>query len=186
MTIEVIGHQWWWEFRYPEANITTANEMYIPAGRTVELEDQLGRRGPQLLAPALRRQARRLSGPRDAALVEGRLDRALPRPVRRVLRDPACADGVPRPLGDAAGFRGLGRSHEDARVRPSRRRRPPRPAAGDSLRTASAGAKVQGAQDSAAAGAPAQGAEYAAGEKLFMTKGCMGCHSLQAVGAPKG
>ena len=47
-------------------------------------------------------------------------------------------------------------------------------------------AKVQGAQDSAAAGAPAQGAEYAAGEKLFMTKGCMGCHSLQAVGAPKG
>ena len=38
MTIEVIGHQWWWEFRYPEANITTANEMYIPAGRTVELK----------------------------------------------------------------------------------------------------------------------------------------------------
>ena len=36
------------------------------------------------------------------------------------------------------------------------------------------------------AGAPAQGPEYAAGEKLFMTKGCMGCHSLQAVGAPKG
>ena len=34
--------------------------------------------------------------------------------------------------------------------------------------------------------APAQGGEYAAGEKLFMTKGCMGCHSLQAVGAPKG
>jgi cytochrome c1 len=61
------------------------------------------------------------------------------------------------------------------------------PAAGDSLRTASAGAKVQGAQDSAkATPAPAQGAEYAAGEKLFMTKGCMGCHSLQAVGAPKG
>ena len=36
-----------------------------------------------------------------------------------------------------------------------------------------------------AAGAP-QGPEYAKGEKLFMTKGCMGCHSLQAVKAPKG
>ena len=36
-------------------------------------------------------------------------------------------------------------------------------------------------------GAPgAQGPDYAAGEKLFTTKGCVGCHSLQAVNAPKG
>jgi cytochrome c oxidase subunit II len=35
LEIEVIGHQWWWEFRYPEYNITTANEVYIPTGRTV-------------------------------------------------------------------------------------------------------------------------------------------------------
>lgn len=33
--VEVIGHQWWWEFRYPEYGITTANEMHIPTGRTV-------------------------------------------------------------------------------------------------------------------------------------------------------
>ncbi|MBA3894794.1 MAG: cytochrome c oxidase subunit II, partial [Gemmatimonadales bacterium] len=37
LQIEVIGHQWWWEFRYPDGEVTTANEMYIPAGRTVEL-----------------------------------------------------------------------------------------------------------------------------------------------------
>jgi len=60
-------------------------------------------------------------------------------------------------------------------------------AGGDSLRTASAGARVRSAaQDTAAASPPAQGAEYAAGEKLFLTKGCMGCHSLQAANAPKG
>jgi cytochrome c oxidase subunit 2 len=35
LQIEVIGHQWWWEFRYPEQNITTANEVYIPTGRPV-------------------------------------------------------------------------------------------------------------------------------------------------------
>jgi cytochrome c oxidase subunit II len=35
LNIEVTGHQWWWEFRYPEYGITTANEIYIPAGRTV-------------------------------------------------------------------------------------------------------------------------------------------------------
>ena len=35
LQVEVIGHQWWWEFRYPEQNITTANELYIPTGRPV-------------------------------------------------------------------------------------------------------------------------------------------------------
>src|SRR3954451_3130669 len=31
-----------------------------------------------------------------------------------------------------------------------------------------------------------KGPGYADGEKLFMMKGCVGCHSLQAVNAPKG
>ncbi len=35
LQIEVIGHQWWWEFRYPEYGIVTANEVYLPKGRTV-------------------------------------------------------------------------------------------------------------------------------------------------------
>lgn len=30
MEVEVIGHQWWFEFRYPEEGITTANVMVIP------------------------------------------------------------------------------------------------------------------------------------------------------------
>jgi len=35
LNIEVIGHQWWWEFKYPEYGIVTANEVYVPTGRTV-------------------------------------------------------------------------------------------------------------------------------------------------------
>jgi cytochrome c oxidase subunit 2 len=35
LQVEVIGHQWWWEFRYPQYKITTANELYLPLGRTV-------------------------------------------------------------------------------------------------------------------------------------------------------
>lgn len=27
----VVGHQWWWEIRYPELGITTANELHMPA-----------------------------------------------------------------------------------------------------------------------------------------------------------
>ena len=29
----VIGHQWWWEARYPKSGVVTANEIHIPAGR---------------------------------------------------------------------------------------------------------------------------------------------------------
>jgi cytochrome c oxidase subunit II len=45
LQVEVVGHQWWWEFRYPQytmagANgrvdtVVTANELYLPIGRTV-------------------------------------------------------------------------------------------------------------------------------------------------------
>jgi cytochrome c oxidase subunit 2 len=33
--IQVIGHQWWWEFRYPQYGVTTANEVYMPLGKTI-------------------------------------------------------------------------------------------------------------------------------------------------------
>jgi cytochrome c oxidase subunit 2 len=35
--VEVIGHQWWWEIRYPGDGVVTANEMHIPVGRRVHL-----------------------------------------------------------------------------------------------------------------------------------------------------
>jgi len=38
LEIEVIGHQWWWEFKYPQYNIVTANEIYLPAGVTVNFK----------------------------------------------------------------------------------------------------------------------------------------------------
>jgi cytochrome c oxidase subunit II len=37
LVVEVIGHQWWWEFRYPEYDLVTANEMWVPTGRPVSL-----------------------------------------------------------------------------------------------------------------------------------------------------
>jgi cytochrome c oxidase subunit 2 len=29
--VRVIGHQWWWEFQYPELGVVTANELHVPA-----------------------------------------------------------------------------------------------------------------------------------------------------------
>ncbi len=38
LQVQVIGHQWWWEFRYPQYGVITANELYVPAGRTVNFQ----------------------------------------------------------------------------------------------------------------------------------------------------
>ena len=41
LQVNVTGHQWWWEFEYPDAGggkrITTANELRIPVDRAVKL-----------------------------------------------------------------------------------------------------------------------------------------------------
>lgn len=37
LTVDVIGNQWWWEVRYPDAGVVTANEIRIPTGRPVQL-----------------------------------------------------------------------------------------------------------------------------------------------------
>jgi cytochrome c oxidase subunit 2 len=38
LVIEIVGHRWWWEVRYPEAGVTTANEVHMPVGRQVAFE----------------------------------------------------------------------------------------------------------------------------------------------------
>ncbi len=37
LLIEAVGHQWWWEFRYPDLGIVTANEIHVPVGRTIDI-----------------------------------------------------------------------------------------------------------------------------------------------------
>jgi cytochrome c oxidase subunit 2 len=37
LTVDVIGHQWWWEVRYAGTSAVTANEIHVPVGVPVEL-----------------------------------------------------------------------------------------------------------------------------------------------------
>jgi cytochrome c oxidase subunit 2 len=37
LEVKVVGHQWWWEFQYPELNISTGSELHVPVGRPVSL-----------------------------------------------------------------------------------------------------------------------------------------------------
>ncbi len=36
--LHVVGHQWWWEFQYPDLKVVTANELHVPVGATVQID----------------------------------------------------------------------------------------------------------------------------------------------------
>jgi cytochrome c oxidase subunit 2 len=36
--IEVVGHQFWWEVRYPDRGVTVRDELHLPVGRPVNLQ----------------------------------------------------------------------------------------------------------------------------------------------------
>jgi cytochrome c oxidase subunit II len=42
LRVEIVGHQFWYEIRYPDEGIVTANELHIPVGREVSLELRSG------------------------------------------------------------------------------------------------------------------------------------------------
>ena len=47
LRIDVVGHQWWWEVKYPDPNdpqndIETANEIHVPVGRAVLIKMKSG------------------------------------------------------------------------------------------------------------------------------------------------
>jgi cytochrome c oxidase subunit 2 len=185
LRIEVIGHQWWWEFRYPEAGVVTANELVIPAGRTVELVQHSADVVHSFWPP-------RFAGKRD--VFPGRETRLWFKADSAGLYPGQCAEFCGIQHARMA-FHVRAESEADfdawlARMQtvgvPAPAAAAPAPAA-DSLRTASAGATLRQQQAGAAAdsAAPADPL-HAKGEQLFKTKGCIGCHSLQAKGAPTG
>lgn len=176
LEVRVIGHQWWWEFRYPTLNITTANELHVPVGQTVSLRMETGDVVHSFWNP-------RFAGKRDV----------FPNRETRLWFKAEEAGEYP---GQCAEFCGIQHARMAFQVRAQSaeefqawaahmqtlRAKPAAAAAApnDSVQTASAGATVQ-----AQAPGP-DDPQYAAGEKLFQMKGCVGCHSLNAYDAPKG
>ncbi|MGH7699749.1 MAG: cytochrome c oxidase subunit II, partial [Gemmatimonadales bacterium] len=90
-----VGHQWWWEFRYPDLGITTANELHVPLGRAVALEMTSADVVHSFWAPGL-------GGKRD--VIPGRTTRLA-----------FTADSVGTSLGQCAEFCGV--SHANMRLR---------------------------------------------------------------------
>jgi cytochrome c oxidase subunit 2 len=177
LIIEVVGHQWWWEFRYPQYNVTTANEIHVPVGRTVSL-----RMGSSDVIHSF--WVPQFAAKRDVF-------------ANRETRMWFKAEVEGEYPGQCAEFCGIQHGRMAYRIRAQPReafdawaahmqtlkpKPAPRASADTEVRTASQGATIQ--QPSSPQ--PAQGNSYAAGEKLFTTKGCVACHVLYAVNAPKG
>lgn len=38
LIVEIVGHQWWWEVRYPDHDVTTANEIGVPTDASIRFD----------------------------------------------------------------------------------------------------------------------------------------------------
>ena len=66
--ITAVGHQFWWEFQYPQQGFIAANELHVPvsdakASNAYSHYPAVGRYGPQFLGPHARRKNRPDSQP---------------------------------------------------------------------------------------------------------------------------
>ena len=69
MTIEVIGHQWWWEVRYPNGDARTANEIHIPTNTRVNVVATTADVIHSFWVPALNRKIDMIPGRRNRILL---------------------------------------------------------------------------------------------------------------------
>ncbi len=154
LTIEVVGHQWWWEFRYPEFNLTTANEIHVPVGRTVSLRMSTIDVIHSFWIP-------QFAAKRDV----------FPNRETRIWFKAEVEGDYP---GQCAEFCGIQHARMGYRIRAQKP---------EEFQAWVAHMQTLGPKPPVAAGPNPQ---YAEGEKLFTAKGCIACHSLVAVNAPKG
>jgi cytochrome c oxidase subunit 2 len=70
MTVDVIGHQWWWEVRYPGSTAVTANEIHIPVDTRVNVVATTADVIHSFWVPALNRKIDMIPGRRNRILLD--------------------------------------------------------------------------------------------------------------------
>jgi cytochrome c oxidase subunit 2 len=69
MTVDVIGHQWWWEIRYPGTAAVTANEIHIPVNTRVNVVATTADVIHSFWVPALNRKIDMIPGQHNRVLL---------------------------------------------------------------------------------------------------------------------
>jgi cytochrome c oxidase subunit 2 len=171
LEIEVVGHQWWWEFRYPAEGVVTANLFYVPVGREVHLRLASADVIHSFWLPRIGGKRDVLPSPRTA---EG--ERA--RPNHLVFT----VDSAGRYRGQCAEFcgeahaimamYGTGVTSAEFDTWIASLRDAPAPP------VTSAAAAAAPAQDANAAAPPAQETLEEQGRRVFLGKTCIACHAV--------
>ncbi|MGD8278107.1 MAG: cytochrome c oxidase subunit II [Gemmatimonadota bacterium] len=175
LEIEVIGHQWWWEFRYPSEGVVTAQQFYVPTGREVHLRLSSADVIHSFWVP-------RIVGKRDVLPQPRVAEGENPRPNHIVFT----ADSAGHYRGQCAEYCGEGHAimatqavavspaEFDAWVQ-SMKDTPALPAGQPAAEQAAAPAA---AQDSAPAAPAAPATLEEQGRQIFLGKTCVVCHSV--------
>jgi cytochrome c oxidase subunit 2 len=188
LEIEVIGHQWWWEFRYPQYGVTTANELHVPTGRTVTLKMTTVDVLHSFWLPQL--AAKRDVFPNRLTTIWFRADSA-------GYYSGQCAEFCGLQHARMAFHVAAGTPEDfDAFITGLRRTGAPVPSdstapsnptsAAAVVVTTTLGAQAQADSAAPQDSAPAGGTTgAAAGAELFRTRGCTACHTLDATNKAK-
>jgi cytochrome c oxidase subunit II len=70
LTVEVIGHQWWWEVRYPGTTAVTANEIHVPVGTRVDIVATTADVIHSFWIPQLNRKVDMIPGQENRVLID--------------------------------------------------------------------------------------------------------------------
>ena len=146
MTVRVIGHQWWWEVRYPGTDAVTANEVHIPSGERVQVIATTADVIHSLWVPRLARKIDMIPGRENKILLE--------------------APDAGSYLGQCSEFCGLQHAHMRLTV----------------IAETPVSFQAWLANMAKPATVPLSG-RGAEGKRLFMSRGCGGCHQLRGTEA---
>jgi len=157
LVVEVIGHQWWWEFRYPQyGGIATANEVHLIQGRPVDFVEHSADVIHSFWIP-------RLGGKRDVNPQPALRDPNAPKRVNHIVLTPDSTGVFP---GQCAEY--CGASHAVMRTRA----------------VVQTNADFNGwIQAYNTPPNPAQGSVEAQGKQIFESHICMACHTINGTNA---
>lgn len=147
LTVKAIGHQWWWEFQYPDQSIVTADELHIPTGTVVHIDLISDNVIHSFWVPQLGGKTDVIPGHDNTMWLQ--------------------ADKAGQYRGECAEFCGAQHAHMDFMV------------------VAEPNATFQSwvTQQQQTAQTPTDSLALE-GQKLFSSKGCVGCHLINGVNQP--